>query len=511
MTCNKLMYKSFSSFFAINFLKIKKFIILFNIIIEYTLSSAEFRLLIIVLIQLIELLMNPSLLLILPYIFYNILSVLFSLTIMAINDPVMITFDFDLYLDLFNDCAISSEKIDIQSIKLNSFSGYSPYILLGIDNPFIEIKSLPSSSQGGLSGGSPGGLPGGSPGGLPGGSESLALVNQNYNDNNNNSEIIDSVMRNYNSSISVTNPEEIEQRNRESRIFRNYLREMSSSTTSQAASDMGSLNGSLVSTAYWINSGADSSYVNAYSNAYINSNERNSSNGWLSAVSGMSARSNIIWGQPILGYIRDLVDVDQNIFGKPDAIMNSNYIEGWSIRDLCISQPNYDHGNGFFLSKHIQSEYSVPETPYIIAKNIQNMDHRYVYFIGSDIISNPSYFYLDRNGEAIYIELGVQYYFYPLDRYNHDDVYNCIVTEPNRDSILLDNMTDIRQYIRNHKRWYFSISNSDLLNHNEDFFYDEADAHIFNYIKRKTEDYTRECAPYVHYDLHRYNEEESDT
>lgn len=107
--------------------------------------------------------------------------------------------------------------------------------------------------------------------------------------------------------------------------------------------------------------------------------------------------------------------------------------------------------------------------------------------------------------------MGVQYYFYPLDRYNHDDVYNCIVTEPNRDTILLDNMTDIRQYILNHKRWYFSISNSDLLNHNEDFFYDEADAHIFNYIKRKTEDYTRECAPYVHYDLHRYNEEESDT
>lgn len=57
----------------------------------------------------------------------------------------------------------------------------------------------------------------------------------------------------------------------------------------------------------------------------------------------------------------------------------------------------------FFLPKHIQSEYSVPETPYIIAKNIQNMDHRYVYFIGSDIISKPSYFYLNSNGKAIYI------------------------------------------------------------------------------------------------------------
>lgn len=125
--------------------------------------------------------------------------------------------------------------------------------------------------------------------------------------------------------------------------------------TPQSASSMVSLSRSLIPTAYWINSGADSSYANAYPNVYINSIEANYSNGWLSAVSDISSISNIIWGQPILGYIRDMVDFDQNIFGNPDAIMNSNYISGWGIADLCTNQPNYNHGHGFILSKHIQS------------------------------------------------------------------------------------------------------------------------------------------------------------
>lgn len=139
------------------------------------------------------------------------------------------------------------------------------------------------------------------------------------------------------------------------------------------------------------------------------------------------------------------------------------------------------------------------------------MEHRYVYFIGSDIISKPSYFYLDSNGKAIYIELGLQYYFYPLDWDNGNETYNCIVTKPNNTTKLLDSMSAIRLFMLKHRRKNFLIFNSDFLNHNEDFFYDVADAYIYNYIKIKTEDYTRECAPYVEYGLDRYNEEESDT
>lgn len=189
---------------------IKTFIILFKII-KLSLCNVVFRLWMIVLIQLIHILINPSHLLILPYIIYSILSVLCPATIMATNDPAMISYDFDLDIDididLFNDCVKSSQKIDISSINLNSFSGNSLFTSLGIDNPFIEIKSLPSSSPGGLPGGSSGGLPGGSPGGLPspGGPESWALVNQINNDNIH-SEISDTVSRNNNSSVSL-NPE----------------------------------------------------------------------------------------------------------------------------------------------------------------------------------------------------------------------------------------------------------------------------------------------------------------
>lgn len=392
-------------------------------------------------------------------------------------------------------CIDISDSFCDDDISNNSYFINYSYSYENEDSLYLKMNSLPSPNGSPL-GGSPGGSAGGSPGGFPGGNNDLALTLSNNDDNNNNN----NDLRGFRSrsrpiNIPITNEISIQTQTVSPIVSGNNTVNNINSNTSIANSDQ-----RVSESPPSLSSMASSVTRDFIPTPNIGQSDFNDN---VNLSEGLHRVSNYVWKHGLLEYIENLTHVDQDVYGNTHLPINST--TPWDNGILNPNEPNFYHNKGFNVTVYNGPNNLGPSGPIIKAKSIDGIDHRYCIFIDRDYIIRPSYFYLDPQGASTYVELGLQYYFYPIN--DTEDIYNCTVTYPNTNTILFDDMNTLRNFTQWHKCNILQLQNHQSV-YWIDLFGEQAARHIATFIKENTQNHSLECAPFIDFGLERYSLDE---